>query len=135
MQRFVAMQQTQREPVGRAAKGREVCASGLRLQVRRVQRQWAAATVQALAAELQVGLAADRADRSGAQFVDALLAACQQGRRSAAAGRRLGQVTGERARGGVTRQREGVALQGAPGARWRGAHDSLPVTAKDSPSS
>ena len=83
--------QAQGEAVGGAAKRGEVVALEVGVQVRREQRQGAPAAVQAAAAEVQVGLAGDGADRCGAELLDLLLVArpCLHGARAGAGARRL----------------------------------------------
>ena len=73
MQLGVGVRQAQRHAVGRTAKRTEVIGFQRRAQVRRKQRQRLLAPVQALAAKVQVGLAAERANGGGAQLLDPLL--------------------------------------------------------------
>ena len=75
VQRRIGMREAQGQAIGSAAKRGEVVVLERRAQVRREQRQRAAAAVQAAAAKVQVALAGHRPDHGRAQLLDTLLLA------------------------------------------------------------
>ena len=73
MQRGIRAQQPQRQPVCSTTKRASVVVPQPRVQMRRVQRQEPTATVQPACPEVQIRLAAERADRCRTEFLDLLL--------------------------------------------------------------